>query len=124
MPILDDAIEAVRDHFDGHSVEAVSDGAGGYFVTVSDVRLGPKYIPDSTWLGFHVNAAYPMSDVYPHYLGVVVRADGSDHCSAVQPVTWREKAALQLSRRSNGWNPMLDNAALKAEKVLTWFVDL
>ena len=27
---------------------------------------------------------------------------------------------MQLSRRSKGWNPAVDNAALKAEKVITW----
>jgi hypothetical protein len=27
-----------------------------------------------------------------------------------------------LSRRSNGWNPSIDTAVLKAEKVIKWLV--
>jgi hypothetical protein len=40
----------------------------------------------------------------------------------VQPVDWNDRQALQLSRRSNRWNPATDNAALKAEKVIKWFI--
>ncbi|HVV12775.1 hypothetical protein [Amycolatopsis sp.] len=39
----------------------------------------------------------------------------------MQLVDWSGRAALQLSRRSNRWNPARDNAALKAQKVITWF---
>jgi hypothetical protein len=33
---------------------------------------------------------------------------------------WRDRPALQLSRRSNRWSAATDTAVLKAVKVLTW----
>ena len=115
------AVDAVRAHFAGKPVEVIPDGAGGATVIVDDVDLGDRYTPSTTWLGFHISAAYPHADVYPHYIGRVVRTDGRALGDAVQPVDWHGRQALQLSRRSNGWNPGTDNAALKAEKVITWF---
>lgn len=118
---VDTAVSAVRDHFAGKLVEVVPDGGGGAVVIVDQIDLGDRYTPSSTWLGFHISAAYPQADVYPHYLGRVVRRDGQPHGDAVQEVEWNGRPALQLSRRSNSWNPSRDNAALKAEKVITWF---
>lgn len=119
------AVAAVRAHFAGKPVEVVPDGAGGATVIVDQVDLGDRYTPSTTWLGFHISAAYPQADVYPHYIGRVARTDGQPHDqilgNAVQSVDWNGRQALQLSRRSNGWNPATDNAALKAEKVITWF---
>lgn len=125
MPIAPSVVElavaAIRDQFVGHAVNTVSDGAGGVFVTIEDIALGPNYTPDVTWLGFHINSAYPHSDVYPHYIGRVTRLDNGAHGVAVQPVDWQGRPALQLSRRSNRWNSATDTAAFKAEKVITWF---
>ncbi|WP_410580168.1 E2/UBC family protein [Amycolatopsis sp. lyj-108] len=119
-----EAVVAVRDHFAGHPVEEIPDGAGGVFLIVGDVEIGSRYTPTTTWLGFQISAAYPHSDVYPHYIGLVHRRDGQPFPDAVQNFEWRGRTALQLSRRSNRWNPAVDNAALKAEKVITWFVTL
>ncbi|WP_163508183.1 hypothetical protein [Fodinicola acaciae] len=115
------AVAAVQAHFAGKPVEVLPDGAGGATVIVDHVDLGDRFIPSTTWLGFHISAAYPHADVYPHYIGRVVPADGQPLGDAVQPVDWCGRQALQLSRRSNRWNPAIDNAALKAEKVITWF---
>lgn len=115
------AVAAVRAHFAGKPVEVVPDGAGGASVVVDHVELGDRYTPSTTWLGFHISAAYPHADVYPHYIGRVARTDGRDHREAVSTADWNGRPALQLSRRSNGWNPNIDNAALKAEKVIRWF---
>lgn len=120
-PAVAAAIDAVRAQFVDHQVEVTPDGAGGANVIIHSIEVGDRYNPSSTWLGFQVNAAYPASDVYPHYLGVVTRVDGQPHGQGVGPTTWQERAALQLSRRSNGWNPAIDNAVLKAEKVIQWF---
>jgi hypothetical protein len=116
------AVTAVETQFTDHSVEVLPDGTGGAVVIIGDVDVGDRYNPSTTWLGFQVSAAYPAADVYPHYVGRVVRQDGQPHGPAIQQVTWRNRPALQLSRRSNGWNPALDNAALKAEKVIMWLV--
>jgi hypothetical protein len=117
------AVDAVRANFAGHPVEVSPDGAGGAFVIVKDVAVGTRYLPHSTWMGFHVNSAYPASDVYPHYVGVLARSDGSPLGDAISQTTWQGRAALQLSRKSNGWNPAVDNAANKAERVLKWLAD-
>lgn len=116
------AVAAVQAHFAGKPVEVVPDGAGGATVTVDQIDLGDRYTPSTSWLGFHISAAYPHADVYPHYIGRVARGDGQAHGNAVQPVDWNDRQALQLSRRSNRWNPATDNAALKAEKVIKWFI--
>ena len=119
-PAVAGAIDAVRGHFAGKPVEVIPDGAGGAFVIVSDIEIGTHYTPAVTWLGFQVNATYPASDVYPHYTGRLTRTDGRAHGQAIQQVTWQGRDALQLSRRSNGWNSAVDAAALKAEKVIRW----
>ena len=121
LPAVAAGVDAVRKHFAGHPVEVVSDGAGGAYMIIDDVEVGPLYSASRTWLGFQISAAYDSADVYPHYISVLTRTDGSPHGDGIQSVTWRDRPALQLSRRSNGWRPGLDNAALKAEKVIRWF---
>lgn len=124
VPQVAGAVAAVREHFAGFTVEVVPDGSGGAFVTVEDIPISPRYSPAVTWLGFQINAAYPASDVYPHFCGPITRADGQPHGTGISAATWRDRPALQLSRRSNRWNPAVDNAALKAEKVITWLTGL
>jgi hypothetical protein len=123
-PQVAGAVAAVREHFAGFTVEVVPDGSGGAFVTVDHIPISASYVPSVTWLGFQINAAYPASDVYPHYCGPVTRTDGQAHGTGISAATWRDRPALQLSRRSNGWNPAVDNAALKAVKVITWLAEL
>lgn len=114
----------VRAQYAGQPVEATSDTAGGVFVVVSSVPLGPPYMEHATWLGFQISAAYPFADVYPHFVAPVARIDGQTHGEGVALTEWQGRPALQLSRRSNRWNPEMDNAALKAAKVMTWFLSL
>lgn len=118
-----EAIEAVRLHFAGHPVEVVPDGTGGAFVTIEQVPIGASYSPSVTWLGFQINAAYPDADVYPHYTGPVVRNDGQPHGPAIQAVPWRDRQAMQISRRSPHRDPAVDSAALKAERIRRWLAD-
>jgi hypothetical protein len=118
-----EAIAAVRVHFAGKPVEVVPDGGGGAFVTVENIEVGLLYTPSTTWLGFHINAAYPTSDVYPHFVGPLSRTDGSALGDAITSAAWRGRPGLQLSRKSNRWNPHIDNAANKAERTLRWLAD-
>jgi len=119
---VDEAVKGVREQFAGHDMDDSRD-ADGAVVIIEKVYVGNQYEPNRTWLGFRITGAYPNADVYPHYVGRVVRKDGTAHGSAVQPVEWQSRPALQLSRRSNGWNPGRDTAVLKAAKVLAWFAD-
>lgn len=120
---VDLAIDQIHEQFASHDIDVEREPGGGATIVVGDVEIGEQYEPSATWLGFRVSAAYPNADVYPHYIGTVSRRDGKPHGDAVQNVTWRDRSALQISRRSNGWNPRRDTAALKAVKVLAWLAD-
>ena len=118
------AVGAVRAHFTDSPVEVIPDGAGGAFVVISRVDVGPRHTPSITWLGFHISAAYPDADTYPHYVGGdLVRVDGQPHGPAIQRVSWQDRPALQISRRSNHRNAAVDSAALKAERIRRWLAD-
>lgn len=120
---IDRAVDELREQFLRHPVDVVHEENGDIVVIIDEVPVGEQYEPSTTWLGFRVTGAYPNADVYPHHIGLVARRDGSAHGQAVQQVEWQGRPALQLSRRSNGWNPRRDNAALKAARVLAWFAD-
>ncbi len=87
---------------------------------VADVPTGGPYVEATTWLGFQISSAYPMADIYPHFVGRLTRVDGAVHGEGITETEWQGRAALQLSRRSNRWNADMDTAGLKAMKVLTW----
>ncbi|WP_369368175.1 hypothetical protein AB5L52_40165 [Streptomyces sp. CG4] len=123
IPAIAEAVEAVRSHFAGHPVAVRTDGAGGVVVIIEDVPVGSAYTPSVTWLGFQISAAYPDADVYPHYTGVLTRADGQPHGPAIQRVQWQDRPAMQISRRSNRRDATVDNAALKAERIRRWLAD-
>lgn len=120
------AVDEVRRTFPDLSVKAEPDGQGGVYVVIRDVDVGNLYTEPSTWLGFHISYLYPGSDVYPHYVRPdLARADGAAHGPGLSATTWAFGAtsALQVSRRSNRWDPRVDTAALKALKVLAWLKD-
>ncbi|WP_245848994.1 hypothetical protein [Lentzea kentuckyensis] len=119
-PAVTEAVAAIREHFAGHSVEVTADGAGGAIVVIDNVDFGARYSPRTTWLGFLIDAACPHSDIYPFYCGRVVRTDDWAHGEGIQTVEWRNRPALQLSRKSNRRNGF-DNAVLKTKRVIEWF---
>ena len=110
----------LREQFVGHTVTVAPDGAGGVVVVIDDIEPGPLYVEDSTWLGFQITSVYPHADVYPHFVGRLHRKDERQLGEGFSEVDWRDRPALQLSRRSNHWNLATDTAALKAMKVITW----
>lgn len=89
---------------------------------VHDLDVGDQYAPSTGWLGFLITFQYPNADVYPHFLDPDVhRVDGAALGEGFQPSNnfW-ERAATQVSRRSNRWNPAVDTAAIKLARVLEW----
>jgi len=97
------------------------DGEGGAYVIVEEVDLGDPWQQPTTWIGFRITFQYPYIDVYPHYVrGDLARADGQPLGDAMSPTTFEERPAIQASRRSNRWDPRLDTAAIKLQKVLLW----
>ncbi|HEY3546477.1 MAG TPA: hypothetical protein VGK17_10335 [Propionicimonas sp.] len=120
------AIDGLRRAFPGVAMTVDHDGNGGAYVVMEQVDLGPTYLPATSWCGFHLSHQLPDGDVYPLYTGgEVARADGQPHSnSAIQHMAWRDRPALQLSRRSNRRDLTTWTPALKVLHVLAWFREL
>ncbi len=119
------AIDELRAAFPGRAVDVASEAQGGAYVIVHDLEIGGGYTPSTSWVGFLIPFNYPYPDIYPHYIDVGVRrADGHSLEDGLSGPTswpgWPDGSVIQVSRRSNRWNPMTDTAALKLEKVLAW----
>ena len=120
-PAVTRGIEEITARFAGHAVHIREDGAGGAYVIIDEVELGPLYIQPTTWMGSHLDFNYPYSDTYPHFVrGNLARVDGRGLGDGAQPTTWEERPAIQLSRRSNHLDATIDRADLKFLKVLDW----
>lgn len=113
-------VMGVLDQFADRRIVLKPDETGGVHVVIDDIGPGETYVEATTWFGFHISAAYPAADVYPHYVRRLHRNDATAHPEGFSECEWQEREALQLSRRSNRWNPATDSAALKAMKVLAW----
>jgi hypothetical protein len=94
---------------------------GGAYVIVHNVFVGDQYEPSKSWAGFLITFQYPRADVYPLFFDAALRRkDGRAFGEGFSQLTWRGRPALQVSRRSNRWNPATDTAAVKLAKVLDW----
>jgi hypothetical protein len=115
------AIEELRNTFPGADVSVQEDGDGGAYVTLDPLPLGEPYIQADTWVGFHVGFQYPASDVYPHFVrSDLSRRDGAALGEGMSNAQYRDRAAIQVSRRSNKLDPAFQTAAHKLLKVLAW----
>lgn len=123
------AIEELERSFPGHALRYVEDGEGGAYVIVEDLNLGDRYAPSTSWVGFHITHPYPDAEVYPYFLrGDLLPQNPADGT----PTGWPEAMAaghkmpgfdlnaIQVSRKSNRWNPERDTAASKLARVLEW----
>lgn len=121
VPVVSAAVEQLKREFPEAALTVRDDGEGGAYVIVEEVPLGAPYTQATTWVGFRVVNQYPYADVYPHYVrGDLTRADGRPLAAELQHLTFEEREALQVSRRSNRLNPATDTAVLKLRKVLMW----
>jgi hypothetical protein len=121
VPSVTKAIEQIRATFSECPLDIIPDGAGGAFVTLSNVSLGPPWVQTKTWISFQITFQYPYADVYPHFVrNDLSRLDGKPPSTGLQQAQYRNKAAIQVSRRSNKLNPATDTACLKLLKVLQW----
>jgi hypothetical protein len=122
-PTIAEAIEEIRVTFAESAVTVDGDGAGGAWVVIDSVPLGPGYSQDDSWIAFLITFAYPDADVYPHFVRPdLSRVDGAALGAGFSQTTWgrRGDPGIQLSRRSNRLNPAVDTAATKVLKVLKW----
>jgi hypothetical protein len=116
------AVQAIRHSFEGASVVVEEDGAGGAYVFIEPVDLGTRFGPCTTWIGAHLTAQTPYSDVYPLFIGPNVSwVDGRAFSPPITVGhTFRGRAAIQVSRRSNKRDPKLEPPVAKINKVLNW----
>ena len=122
-PAVAEAIEQIRRSFPSCPVEAESDGAGGATVTVREMALGAPYAQPDTWIGFLITFQYPYADVYPHFTRAdITRVDGRPLGEGLGAAQFNRAPAIQISRRSNRWNPATDTATLKLLKVYRWLL--
>lgn len=134
-PEVSAALGELKDAYGAAAVTAQADPQGGAYVTVDPVEFGDHFTPATGWIRFHITFQYPAADIYPHFIPRTVRrADGK----AVTPGTplgvgtsegsythgTEQFDAIQLSRRSNRWNPATDSAVLKLVKVLAWLREM
>jgi hypothetical protein len=120
------AIEELGRQFAGSSLGVREDGQGGAFVVMDRVSLGPRFRPDSSWVGFQIPAQYPYADIYPIFIAEdVSRVDG---VAFVAPVTrghtFEGRPAIQISRRNGAAQSEMQKATAKLLKVLNYLENL
>jgi hypothetical protein len=121
-----DAIEALKRAFPDADVTVEDDRQGGARVIVERVELCEKFIPRHTWMGGHLTAHYPHSDIYPVFIAADVRrADGR---LFEVPVTYNAnfmgRPALQVSRMNNQLHAARQTAVAKFIKILHFLENL
>ena len=121
---VSNAVEEIKAAFPDTPCVVIEDNNGGVVVILEEVSLGPLYSPETSWVGFGIGFQYPSSDVYPHFLrNDLSRTDGRPLGDGIQlNHTFQKRPAMQLSRKSNRWNPQVDTALIKLQKVLQWFM--
>lgn len=122
-PTVVAAVADVAASFPECAVTSTADGAGGAWVDIAGVNLGERWNEGPHTLSFHIAASCPYADVYPLFLDEPARLVDGTLPTAVSPgVTFHldGRVGVQVSRRSNRWDPTIDTPANKAAKVLAW----
>jgi hypothetical protein len=119
---VEKAIDELKATFPGASLEIEEDGSGGARIRIDSVDLSPIYSQRVTWIGGHIAAQIPYADVYPLFVrGDLLRTDSRPLGEAMSPGhTFMAHPAVQVSRRSNARDPIIETPALKFLKVLAW----
>jgi len=124
-PSVEGAVEQIRRAFPDTAVEVREDSAGGAYVLVENLDLGPAFEPRRSWVAFPIPYVYPQGDSYPHWVrGDLARADSTPLAAPFHPgqqVPLFDRPAVMVSRRSNRWDPARDTALLKLLRVLHFF---
>jgi hypothetical protein len=120
------SIEELKRQFSAATFIVREDGQGGAYVIMEPVPLGPKYLPEATWIGFHVPPQYPYADIYPVFIGGnVTRANGLAFTVPVTPGHQFEgRPAIQVSRRNSAAQGGLQKVGSKILKVLDFLEKL
>jgi hypothetical protein len=120
------AIEELRRQFPDAAIEVTEEGQGGAMVVVNPVRIGPRFVPQATWLGAHIPALYPYADIYPVFMDAQVRrADGIAFVPPITPnATFAGRPALQISRRNPQVQQYPQTTVMKFLKVIDFLEKL
>lgn len=121
-PQVQRAVDELRDCFAGLNLLAVADGVGGARVLVEGVALSPIYVQEDTWLGAHLPVQIPYADIYPLFVrGDLARRDGRPLAAGFGVGhAFMDRPAVQVSRRSNARDPLVDTPCIKFLKVIEW----
>jgi hypothetical protein len=119
-------IEELKRQFSAASLAVREDGQGGAYVVMEPVTLGPKFRPETTWVGFQIPAQYPYADIYPVFIGAnVARANGVPFTTPVTPGHHFEgRPAIQVSRRNSSAQSGMQRVGTKILKVLDYLEKL
>ncbi len=116
------AIEELRATFPLAALISEADGNGGARVLVEPIQLSDIYVQRETWIGGHIPVQIPYADVYPLFVrGDLSRVKGGTLGDAMAVGhAFMNRAAVQVSRRSNARNSEIETPALKFLKVIEW----
>ena len=116
-----EGVALLKERFGPACVLVTPDTQGGAFVEIENVPLGAPFSQASTWMGFQLTAMFPYADVYPHFVRAdLSRVDGATLGEGISIGQFRDKQALQLSRRSKHIEPRVEMVLQKLLRVLTW----
>jgi hypothetical protein len=121
-PAVQAAITEIRETFQPSPVGVEADGQGGARVIVEGAPLGAPYRQSDTWIGAHLPAQIPYSDVYPLFVrGDLRRIDGAALTSPLTVgVSFMNRPAVQISRRSTRVDLACQTPCMKLLKTLHW----
>lgn len=105
-PELTRAVEELEHTFPNRVVVESQDETG-VVVRIRDVALGERWTPRSADLWFAIPYHYPDAAIYPYH--VIGATPTGGLVPALQPVTWRGMAVIQVSLRHMAWDPAHDN---------------
>lgn len=122
-----EAIDELKMVFGNDNVILTPEKDGGAYVMVKKIELGAKFNCPHIWCSFYINYLYPASDIYPHYVSPELCFSNGEKLNGPFSTVIENKnkdKCIQVSRRSNRWNPAQDTALLKLEKVLKFIKEL
>jgi hypothetical protein len=121
----------LREGLPGHVIQADEDSEGGAYVIVEGFEIGESFRPSMSWVGFHMTWPYPDADVYPHFVDPALAYVGAGQAPVEHPdgplpaamargqvMPGFDKPAIQVSRRSQRWQPATDTALHKLLRVV------
>lgn len=117
-PEVAQALKHLQEAFPGR-IHVEAHESSGTIVRISDVVLGAGWSAPSADLWCAIPFHYPDAAIYPYYVTGATPTPGIGG-GALQPVSWREMPATQVSLRHNAWDPTRDTAVGAVLQTLAW----